>query len=181
MINDIDLIQKNMALMLDEGGVDSVVLFLSSVGLNPAMMESVTGPLLELRKSYPDNLVVLSGQFGTDVTRLLEGAGYLICEDPVHSVQMIGALADARDAFDAAGQAPQLPALPATAVPLGAQALSEVEAKQVLAAAGIPVVPERLVGSADEAAAAAEALGLPVVMKIVSAVICTSRRSAACC
>jgi acetate---CoA ligase (ADP-forming) len=50
-----------------------------------------------------------------------------------------------------------------------ARPLSELEAKRVLASAGIPVVPERLAASAEEAVEAAQALGLPCVLKIVSA------------
>lgn len=43
--------------------------------------------------------------------------------------------------------------------------LTEREAKRVLAAYGVPVVEERLARHADEAAAAARALGYPVVLK----------------
>lgn len=46
--------------------------------------------------------------------------------------------------------------------------LTEREAKAVLAAYGIPVVGERLVNSADEAVAAATALGMPVALKVES-------------
>lgn len=46
--------------------------------------------------------------------------------------------------------------------------LTEREAKDVLALYGVPVVGETLVRTADEAAAAAEALGLPVVLKVES-------------
>ena len=45
------------------------------------------------------------------------------------------------------------------------ESLSEREAKRVLAAYGVPVVEERLARSVDEAAAAARALGYPVVLK----------------
>ncbi len=48
------------------------------------------------------------------------------------------------------------------------KALTEREAKEVLACYGVPVVGEKLVNSADEAAAAAEALGMPVVLKAES-------------
>ncbi len=48
------------------------------------------------------------------------------------------------------------------------KALTEREAKEVLALYGIPVVGEKLVRSAEEAAAAAEALGMPVVLKAES-------------
>ena len=46
--------------------------------------------------------------------------------------------------------------------------LTEREAKAVLALYGVPVVGETLAQSADEAAAAAQALGLPVVLKVES-------------
>lgn len=46
--------------------------------------------------------------------------------------------------------------------------LTEREAKEVLAAYGVPVVGEKLVQSADEAAAAAKTLGFPVALKVES-------------
>jgi acyl-CoA synthetase (NDP forming) len=50
----------------------------------------------------------------------------------------------------------------------GRTVLTEIESKQVLAAAGIPVAEARLAATADEAASAADAVGYPVVLKIVS-------------
>ncbi len=50
----------------------------------------------------------------------------------------------------------------------GRGVLTEVESKQVLAEAGIPVAPARLAGTAEEAAKAALEIGLPVVLKVVS-------------
>jgi len=44
--------------------------------------------------------------------------------------------------------------------------LSEAESKRVLAQAGVPMLDERVVSSPDDAAAAAEALGYPVVAKL---------------
>jgi acetyl-CoA synthetase (ADP-forming) len=44
--------------------------------------------------------------------------------------------------------------------------LSEADSKRVLARAGVPVLDERVVASADEAALAADALGYPVVAKL---------------
>ncbi len=51
----------------------------------------------------------------------------------------------------------------------GRTLLNEVEAKALLAAAGVPVTETRLARTATEAVAAAEALGYPVALKIVSA------------
>jgi succinyl-CoA synthetase beta subunit len=44
--------------------------------------------------------------------------------------------------------------------------LSEAESKALLAGYGVPVLPERVVATADEAAAAAAELGFPVVAKL---------------
>jgi acyl-CoA synthetase (NDP forming) len=46
--------------------------------------------------------------------------------------------------------------------------VTEREAKEILGLYGVPVVGERLTGTADEAVAAANALGFPVVMKVES-------------
>ncbi len=53
----------------------------------------------------------------------------------------------------------------------GRTLLTEVEAKQLLAQAGMPVVEARLATSRDEAITAAGELGYPVVLKVVSAQI----------
>jgi acyl-CoA synthetase (NDP forming) len=50
----------------------------------------------------------------------------------------------------------------------GRTILTEIEAKQMLEAAGVPVSPARLATSKDDAAAVAEQLGYPIVLKIVS-------------
>ena len=50
----------------------------------------------------------------------------------------------------------------------GRTLLTEVEAKQLLAEAGIPVIEARLAKSRDEAVAIAGELGYPVVLKVVS-------------
>lgn len=77
-------------------------------------------------------------------------------------------------AHDAA-LAPDLPAIRtivAAVLAEGREILTEPEAKSLLAAAGLPVVPTRVVGpSAAEALAAADAIGYPVVLKILSQAI----------
>jgi acetyl-CoA synthetase (ADP-forming) len=49
--------------------------------------------------------------------------------------------------------------------------LSEADSKQLLAAHGVPVLTERTVSSADEAARAATEIGFPVVAKLCGAAI----------
>jgi len=50
----------------------------------------------------------------------------------------------------------------------GCEMLSEPEAKQVLAAYGIPVVETRIALTVDEAVLAAQEIGFPVAVKILS-------------
>jgi acetyltransferase len=57
----------------------------------------------------------------------------------------------------------------AGALAQGRTLLNEWEAKQVLEAYGIPVVPTRMATSAEAAAASADAIGYPVVVKLLSA------------
>lgn len=75
---------------------------------------------------------------------------------------------DAQHAMDLAA----VHTLVTTVLSDGRELLTEPEAKQLLAAAGLPVVPTQVVGpSADAAVAAADALGYPVVLKILSPTI----------
>src|SRR5438067_11451180 len=50
----------------------------------------------------------------------------------------------------------------------GRTLLNEVEAKQLLEQAGVPVSPARLARTKDEAAKMADEIGYPAVLKIVS-------------
>jgi acyl-CoA synthetase (NDP forming) len=63
------------------------------------------------------------------------------------------------------------PEIPHGVVLEGAQAWSEAQGRDVLTRAGVPVVPGEVVQSAAEAVAAAQRVGTPVAMKIVSAQI----------
>ena len=59
-------------------------------------------------------------------------------------------------------------------MPVGAEALpagpiNEAEAKRLLTAAGVPFAPERIAHTRAEAVAAAQTIGFPVVLKVLSA------------
>jgi acyl-CoA synthetase (NDP forming) len=76
---------------------------------------------------------------------------------------------DAMGRFGAAFEAPKprpTPKLPPVTLP--AATPSEAEAKRLLAEAGIKSAPEAACATAEEAVAAAERFGFPVVMKILS-------------
>jgi acyl-CoA synthetase (NDP forming) len=56
----------------------------------------------------------------------------------------------------------------AAAQPLPAGPINEADAKRLLGAAGIPFAPEKIARSRDEAVAAANDIGFPVVLKVLS-------------
>ncbi|HEY6480142.1 MAG TPA: acetate--CoA ligase family protein [Streptosporangiaceae bacterium] len=84
----------------------------------------------------------------------------------------VGALGNALRWLERRGQVRAVQAAaPATRAVTTSGPWSEAQARDLLSSAGVPVVPGELANSADEAAAAAARLGLPVVLKICSAQI----------
>jgi acetate---CoA ligase (ADP-forming) len=123
-----------------------------------------------LREHHPDVLLAISTLLPDAQRRALQAQGCLVVTEPAEAVRTIAALANLgqqlRQPLDEAAAAAAPPA-PSQAVPTGP--LSEPQALALLGAAGLRTVPHRVVQSADEAVAAARALGYPVVMKVVSA------------
>lgn len=109
-------------------------------------------------------------------------AGYATPEDAVRAFSMLqryrqnqAQLMEAPPARSPVGPEAQVPdvkrvrALVREALAQGRQSLTEPEAKSVLAAYGIPVVAtQRTAAQPDAAVAAADAIGYPVVLKILS-------------
>jgi acyl-CoA synthetase (NDP forming) len=168
VLNRIELIGENLRIMLQAGGCDSVVMFLSTVGMNPVMMENLGGVLHRVRERFPDTLVVITTLMHRELVKPLEESGYLLIEDPSRAIEVVAALVSYGRHFARGGRRPAPPALPAGLPPLPATAPGEHEAKRILAAAGIPVAPERLARSPEQAGQAGAALGFPVAMKIHS-------------
>jgi acyl-CoA synthetase (NDP forming) len=122
--------------------------------------------LKAMRERHPDKVLMLSVHGPADAVAELTEHGMPVVDGVGPSAATLAGLCALAEARRTPLPAPvTLPPAP----PLDATALrTEAAAKQALAAAGLPVLPERVVGSAAEAAEAAAALGFPVVLKIVS-------------
>ena len=167
VLNDVDLLRRNLEVMLEAGDVDATLLFLSSIGFNERMMAQIREVLIETLDKHAEALLVASVMVTAADKALLEARRVLHIEDPSRAVALIGVLARLREAFERpAAEAP--PAPPATARAAPGEVLNEVDAAALLRDAGLPVVESRLVASREAAVAAAAALGGPVVLKIVS-------------
>ncbi|MDH3790531.1 MAG: acetate--CoA ligase family protein [Rhodospirillales bacterium] len=165
--NDLTLVSRNLELMLEEGGYDVIVAFFTMVAASPYIVDDLLAALGELRRRYPERLIVLSLVAPPDIVQRYEDAGFLVFEDPGRAIAAVAALADFGRSF-ARGPADPPPTLAADAIAIPDERLSEHESKTILAAAGLPVVEERLVRSVEAAAEAAEKIGPPVAMKLNS-------------
>lgn len=157
-------VPRTVALMLDHTGYGSVFAYLAHVGLSPERFAATQAELVALRRRHPERLMVLVMLSRPEVSAALQAEGIAVFEDPSRAVQAVAALAQIQRRRSSL----HVPPLPAQAsAPLGDVA-TEASAKRVLAAAGLPVLPERICHSAAEAAEAAVAMGFPVVAKIAS-------------
>ncbi len=165
VVQDMGILERTIEMTLASGFYESVACFIGSVGRSPVNAPRFMECLPRLRRRYPDSLLAVSCFYTPQFRAALDAAGCLVFDEPTHALRALAALGKFRRAFDAA---------PAAAAPLPApQTLppgpcDEATSLAILARARIPVMPHRLVRSADEAAAAAEALGMPVALKIVS-------------
>ncbi len=162
--NDMTVVGQFAESMAADGGYTSLIAFFTQWGASPTMAPRLRAELKQVLERHPDRLFVLSVIAPPERVRDWEADGFLVMEDPSRAVVALAAMGRFGDAFSRVPTA--LPALPAIALP--ATAPDEAEAKRILAAAGVPMVPERVCVSPEDAVSAARELGLPVVAKILS-------------
>ena len=165
LVNDTSLLETFMDRMLADGGYSSVISFFAQVaGIDP-FAKILFDEMVKRRAQYPDRLFVVSGTLGDELRRAYADIGISVFEDASHAVQAVAAMGRLGAAF--ATPPDPRPDMPAPiALPDGA--ISEAGAKTLLSAHGIRFAQEALCRTAGEAAEAADRIGYPVVMKIVS-------------
>ncbi|MBH1962980.1 MAG: acetate--CoA ligase family protein [Comamonadaceae bacterium] len=155
---------RSVDLMLTHGPYATVFAYLASAGLSPQRFESTIASLGSLREKHPGKDMVMVMASVPEVDRRLEAIGIPVFGDPSRAVL---ALAGAAKMVERRKALYRMPVSGAASVPLG-DVSTEATAKRVLGEAGLPMLPERLCATADEAAAAADGMGYPVVAKISS-------------
>jgi acyl-CoA synthetase (NDP forming) len=163
--NDLSLIDKFIARMLDKGGYDGLVGFWTSVAANPRLASEFIDRISGAMAGRKDVLFIQS-LIGTE-ERLAqyEEAGFPCFEDPSRAVKAMATAMFFGKSFNQPPlDPPAVPDLP----PLPDGPIGEHEAKAILAHAGLPVVEDVLVKSATQAHEAVQALHGPAAMKIAS-------------
>jgi acyl-CoA synthetase (NDP forming) len=160
--NDHEVLDIAIDALLESGLYDGIALFFSIATLAEA------GPLniascLRMRERFPQVTALIISALRDEQRRTLEDAGCLCFGDPSRAVRSFAAMAKSTTA-------PGLPARPGHApLALRAGPHSEPESLNLLAAAGLPVVPFKVATNRQEAGEEVAAIGSPAAMKIVSA------------
>ena len=163
-----EILERCLDIMIEDGGYDIIVVYLPGMTSSPFFREAALAGFHNIRARHPDTLIVVSAKSDDEIREALTADGYINIDEPTRAVKAAAALMQFGRGYARAGADDPPPVLAAPDIEVADGPINEVEAKRLLGAAGIPMVEERLATSAKEAAAAAEALGLPVAMKLVS-------------
>jgi len=168
LATDPEVRENSVKIALQNPSTDLLMVVLGNM---EAEEERVCDSLIKLiAASDKPVLVTWVGGSGRAV-RWLNEAGVPTFTDPIRTMRAASALVRwstrrTTPATERRGGAELDPSLLTTSG--GARFLDEVAAKRLVAAAGIETVQERAVQGAEEATAAAEAIGFPVVLKLLS-------------
>lgn len=174
MYTDRQLFQRTVDLLVQEPSIDALILV--SGGNPDTVGPNVVQTIADAARASDKPLYVAWVGAPDAFYQRLSEAGVPAFSDPSRCARALGAVADyveRRGRFAASGGRPR--ALPeaeagriravAHRLTASGSRLAEHAAKQLFAAAGVPVTTTTIVASADEAVAVAEAMGYPVVLK----------------
>lgn len=157
-------VTRTLDALLRHSSCATVFAYLAHVGLSPTRFKSTSEELIALKSNYPERTLVMVMLATREVAGELDQHGIPTFADPSRAVLAIAGarqLARRRHALFTPSVAKQ------SSTTL-ADVSTEAAAKKVLAAAGLPMMPEKVCKSATEAADTATAYGFPVVAKISS-------------
>lgn len=164
-LNDLSLVGRFADALVQDGGYRSILAFFTHAGGAASVAPRLRAELKAVRDAHPDRLFVLSVLADPHLVEQFEADGFTVFEDPSRAVVAIHAMGRFGDAF---AVPPRETPVAGAAVALPATTPSEAEAKRILGRAGIEAAPERACAEVESAVAAAEAIGFPVVLKILS-------------
>lgn len=165
-LNEPSLLESFTRAALEQGGYGAVLCFLTYVAGSPAMSDVIRETLRPLRREYPDRIIAVCALGDPDVLNAYDEDGILVFGDPCRAARAI----DAVCRIGAARAEPVGVVTLGEIAPIGLPAGNpdEAIAKSLLAEVGIKAAPETVAGSVEAAVRAADGLGFPVVMKILS-------------
>lgn len=160
-----EVLAKILAAVAQDDCCDAVILQSANAFYMPRLRDVFMSALEQVRREYPQRLILLCCRAPRDVITQLNAMGI----PAVDGVDAVCATLAALVRIGAPPAAYDPPVLPAATQPLPQSAFAnEAGGKAAMAAAGLSVLQEHVTNSANEALAAAREIGFPVVLKIVS-------------
>lgn len=155
---------RTMEIILTETQWSTLFLYMAQSACAPKRFESMHLALIALKQRHPERSLILIGPSDDAVRLSLENDGFIVMTDPTRAVVA------AHACMTLAQRRKHLVVVPPRrdAAPKLQQIRTEAQAKQLLAQHGIPSLQERICATRPEAVTAANALGMPVVVKILS-------------
>lgn len=171
--NDTSFFSTVLDAIAADPDVDAIVFYVMGY-----LLDLMAPELLRVAPKSGKQCVVIDTGYGAKSHAELESAGIAVFQDMDRAVHAVAArlhwacvrgTSHWRPADSTQPSAPAIEIAQARAE--GRLLLTEVQAKAMLGRAGLPMVQEELVRDANEAATAAQRLGFPVAVKVVSAQI----------
>lgn len=167
------------AVLTDDRVDAAVAIFTPPMGVDPSEVASAIGSVAQAHPDKPVLAVLMGRERLPEAKQELQRTGVPAYIFPESAARALGALARYGEITGRRREDAALPVLPATAharvEKVIARArrehrvkLTEQEAFGVIEAYGIPTIGSAVATSADDAVRAAEAIGYPVVLKVVS-------------
>lgn len=165
-VNDMNLVRDALRIMLERGGHDAVVSFFMNWPDNPSIGPALKQAIAEGIAGFDDRTVAIAINAGDAVKRDFDAAGMLVFDDPSFAVDALAASARIGECLRA--PVPHLQRIDAASSGTSLIGLDEAETADLMRNAGIPMSKLEIARDADAAVAAAEKMGYPVAIKILS-------------
>ena len=163
IVNNPDFVRSVFEALAQTDSIDTVVVYASG-----SLLDRMADPLLEVCKKYPRLFVAIDTGRATCRQKLAEG-GVPVFIDIGRAVNSLAPFCHWLAGRANVAEWAKLRADKTSVESHVIEHLNEYETKQLLGRFGVPAVAEQPAATADEAVKAAQAIGYPVVLKILSA------------
>ncbi|MCH8503452.1 MAG: acetate--CoA ligase family protein [Ectothiorhodospiraceae bacterium] len=167
MLSDLSSFGRMLDIVLADREVGSLISFNAGAAHTRDKGFAIQREWARVRDQYPHAHIAVTGSLHPDVRHALEEIQCLTFIEPDTAVRVAGTMLRIECQLRRSARLPPPPAAAPQAIAPGP--MNEKDSLEILASAGIPVVPTALAHTPEEAAEQAEQLGYPAVLKIVSA------------
>ena len=165
-LNQPDILESWIDILIEENVCDIIVIYMATSTQAPALANIFMDHFRNIRAKHPDVPIVAGVYAEGDRRKELEDLGYIVIREPTRAVGVAAALLRFGRCFSADEPKPP-PGLPKE-LEVPSRKLNELEAKALLAKAGIPSVSETLATSPEMAASTVAGFSGPAALKLVS-------------